>query len=293
LDPAVAVVESLLNEYPRVSARLIIGEIDIGTNPKVNNLVQSYEQARFDWVLISDSNVRVAPSYLKRLVAHLDSSVGMLSAAVFGAGARGLGGEMEAAFLNTFYARGMILAARVGRPCVVGKSMLFRKSVAKRFGGIRALACYLAEDYMAGEAMRALGLQVKIAHDPVVQHIGDYGVDDFWNRHLRWGRIRKSQEPLAYLAEVFGSSVLVGIMGAWSYSRLSGSGSGWLFFALHLSAWFLCDLYLTDALGGAVGVRGWLAREFSAFPLWLHALCGKTVLWRGKRLSVARGGILE
>ena len=167
-----------------------------------------------DWVLISDSNVRVNPDYLKRLVAHLSPGVGMVTAVIAGQDASGVGGNLEATYLNTFYARGMNIAAGFGRVCVVGKSMLFQRSTAKRFGGMRTLGCYLAEDYMAGEAMRRLGLQVVIACDPVEQVIGEYSFDSFWKRHLRWGRIRKRHGMSAFALEPLTGAFVSGVLGA-------------------------------------------------------------------------------
>src|SRR5262249_8531274 len=159
-DPAASVVRSLMARYPKINAKLLVGIIEAGLNPKVNNMLRSYDCAKYDLILISDSNVRVGSGYLKRMVAHMSTSIGMVTSVVAGVSPKGLGGALEATYLNTFYARMMHFTARCGESCVVGKSMLFRKSIAKRFGGIRTLACYLAEDYMAGEAMKKLGYEV-------------------------------------------------------------------------------------------------------------------------------------
>lgn len=294
-DPAYVVAKRLIAQYPSVKARIFVGEANIGPNPKVNNMLAAYESATNDWILISDSNVRVGRAYLKRMVAHLEPGVGMVTAVVAGREAKGLGGKLEATFLNTFYARGMRVADRFGKPCVVGKSMLFQRSTAKRFGGIRNLARYLAEDYMAGEAMRRLGLKVIIMNDPVVQIIGEYSLTSFWQRHIRWGRIRKAQAPIAFFFEPLTGCFVSGALGAWSAAQLFNVAPSNML-AAHLAIWSFCDLLLMMQFSrqshGMMPIW-WLLRELTAVPLWLNIASGKTVNWRGKKLTLQSGGILE
>ncbi|MEW6056404.1 MAG: ceramide glucosyltransferase [Bdellovibrionota bacterium] len=294
-DPARSVVEELIERYPKIDARLIVGQVLVGPNPKVNNLVLSYEHAKYDLLLISDSNTVVKNDFLKRLVAHLENGVGIITAVVAGRAPKGLGANLEAVYLNTFYARGMQLAAAFGNPCVVGKVMLFRRSTSDRFGGIKALGKYLAEDYMAGEAMQHLGLRVALMTDPIIQPLGEFGFSTFWSRHIRWGRIRKAQAPLAFLLEPLSNSILSGLIGAMAAANAFGMpGTG--FFALHMCVWFLCDLMVMRRMNPGVEATTlfiWLLRELLAFPLWVHVASGNTVEWRGKRLRLLAGGALE
>ena len=294
-DPARALIEEMIQQNPQTAARLLICEIDLGPNPKVNNLILSYKKAKYDLLLISDSNVRVNRDYLKRQVAHLDTSVGMVTSVVAGQNAAGIGGNLEGVYLNTFYARWMELTATFGHACVVGKSMLFRRSTSERFGGIRILARYLAEDYMAGEAVRRLGLRIIIATDPIRQYIGDYAFSTFWSRHLRWGRIRKSQAPLIFFAEPFFGAVLSGMLGCFGFAYYFGV-SPFYAFALHMSVWFLCDTLVAMELEpnpSSLFPLIWVVREFLALPLWFHTAIGKTVQWRGRSLTLKPGGLLE
>lgn len=294
-DAARVLVEALMARYPHVRARLIVGGIDAGPNPKVNNLIRTYDLARYDLVLISDSNVRVGRDYLKQLVGHLENGVGIITAVVAGRDAETLGGRLESTYLNTFYARWMYIAAKLGNPCVVGKSMLFSRSIAARFGGIRALACYLAEDYMAGVAMKAIGQKVVIQSHPAHQYIGSYDVSEFWNRHLRWGRIRKAQAPLAFLIEPVFGSVISGILGAYACFTTWHIPPG-TFALFHFGIWSFCDLTLMRALDGSLRSwmpGAWFVRELLSLPLWLHTALGNKVLWRGQRLAIHRGGLLK
>lgn len=294
-DSVIPVVRELIQRHAGVPARLIVGDVKIGFNPKINNLIQSYEQAKHDWMLISDANTRVPSDYLRRLATYLGDDVGVASGVVGGFEADGIGGHVEAAFLNTFLARGTIAAFYVGRPIVIGKSMIFRRSMAETFGGMRMLARYLAEDYMMGEMMGKLGLKVILMRAPVRQYVGQCSLKTFWSRHVRWGRLRKAHAPLAFALEPFGGVVISGILGAYAFVMLLHLPA--LFFLLgHVGIWGGCDLLMMKRLVGKItpsSVFGWFLREALAFPLWFCTSLGSTVMWQGHRLKLRYGGTLE
>lgn len=290
-DPARGVVEKLKAKYPWVNARLIIGE-EPALNPKVGNLIRSYTQASYDLLLISDSNVRVDGRYIARTAAQMDDTVGVITSIVAGVSAQGVGGALEAVYLNTFYARGMSLAFLFGKPCVVGKSMMFRRSVADRFGGMNALRQYVAEDYTMGEEMLKLGLKVKLALDPIPQHIGMYSFTSFWQRHMRWGRIRKVHAPLAFFLEPLFSPLLASLAGAFAIQNAFGASAD-LSFSLLLFSFGTIDLLLSRKVSGEVAkdfAWAWLARELLSLPMWAAIAMGNTVQWRGHSLPIRFGG---
>ena len=294
-DPAREVAQRLMNRYPNTRAKLFIGESLIGVNPKVNNLMVAYHEAKHDWILISDSNVRVPVNYLNTVTECLEPGVGAVTAVVAGVQGKGIGGKLEVTFLNSFYARWMQIASAFGAPFIVGKSMLFQKSTMERFGGIKNLGRYIAEDYMAGQGIRRLGLRIKIMQEPIYQYIGDYSLKEFWLRHLRWGRIRKSQAPIAFFIEPWLGALVSGGMGAWIVPECFGVSKA-LFLAIHFGVWFLCDLAILVSFEKKLSLDClwfWLLREILAFPLWLHIACGSHILWRGNRLQILPGGLVK
>ncbi len=293
-DPVCEVVKRLMARYPHVSARLIEGDCNVGPNPKVNNLILSYEQAEHDCMLISDSNTRVTQGHFRRVVSNFGPNVGIVTAVVAGSDASGLGGLLEKIYLNSFYVRGMRLAAAFGVSIVVGKSMFFRRSTMERFGGLRNLGQYVNEDFIAGQAVEKLGLKVKIMAEPIRQIIGQYSFKTFWARHLRWGRIRKSQAPIAFFFEPLLGCFVSAFIGAGLYNYYGGSFC--LFFALHTLLWMLSDLILIRRMGDRITLQivlGWLLRESLAVPMWFHIACGNSIRWRGTALRILPGGLLD
>jgi ceramide glucosyltransferase len=303
-DPAFALVKELMAEYPHFPAQIFLSEKEnpreaalLGLNPKLKNLAWSYEVAAFDVILISDSNVRAQKNYLRELTGHLDSKTGMVTSLVAGTDFKSVGGFLEAVYLNTFYARMMAFSNRFAKPCVVGKSMLFRKSTAARFGGLKILSQFLAEDFMAGESMAKLGLKIKTARLPVLQVIGRHSFSDFWKRHLRWGRIRKAHAPLAFFAEPLSNSLFISFFGAFALSQIAHVSFSAVFFA-SLALWLTLDTLQFTIMANAPISQWllfplvWLLREISAVPLWANIASANYVDWRGNRLILAPGGLL-
>ena len=289
-DPAVPIVRALQAQYPLVRSRLFLGAEAAGPNPKINNMLRSFEAAAHDLILISDSNVRVNSSYLREVSIELKEDVGVVTAVVAGVEPAGLGGRLEATYLNTFYARGMNLAFATGNPCVIGKSMMFRRSVARKFGGLRALSGFLAEDYAMGEEMRRLGLKVVLMKSAIQQFIGEYSFNTFWQRHIRWGRIRKAHAPLPYLLEPMFMPVVSSVIAGAVFSGAVGFLPA---FSVNLFFCLLSDLLLMRRLAGRFAASApidWLLRELLSIPLWIAAGAGNTVNWRGNRITLQLGG---
>ncbi|MGE0633093.1 MAG: ceramide glucosyltransferase [Pseudobdellovibrionaceae bacterium] len=293
-DPIIPHLQHMQARYPKIHSRIFIGETEIGPNPKINNLVQIYNAAQYDWLFINDSNTFLQTSELRRMMGYVDSSTGVITSLVAGKNAHGLGGNLESLTLNSHVSRGMCLAFALGTPIVLGKAMLFRKSMANRFGGMETLARYLNEDYMTGEGMRMLGLKIILAGDPIAQPIGRISLKAYWQRQLRWGRIRKAQLRVKYLIE-FLSQPFVSFLFLLPFFDNFGVGLG--LSAIHWLTWWFCDWKLQSKIGSSMTPLNhfsfWILRELLQIPLWWHSACGNTVYWRGRKLRVLPGGTLE
>ncbi len=79
-DPAIEVVQQLQREFPDHDSRLIVGCPAFGLNPKVESLAAMEPHRKHDVILISDSNVRVRPSYLRETACYLgEPGVGLVT----------------------------------------------------------------------------------------------------------------------------------------------------------------------------------------------------------------------
>ncbi|KAH8119952.1 glycosyl transferase family 21-domain-containing protein [Phellopilus nigrolimitatus] len=149
-DQALSVVRSLLEKYPQVDAKVVIGEEVVGVNPKVNNLIPAYKQAKNDILWILDSNVLVTPGTLARSVDSLvgppasaeksksnKHRIGLVHHVPFAfVSEQAFGSRIEEAFLNTNHAKMYLAINRVAiESCVVGKSCMYRRSDLERVTG--------------------------------------------------------------------------------------------------------------------------------------------------------------
>jgi ceramide glucosyltransferase len=289
-DPAIGLVERLIQKYPNVQARLYIGASKIGRNPKINNIFRSYKEALHDTILISDSNTRVGADYLRRIASQFGPDIAMQSSVVFGGHPLGLGGMLEATFIRI-----MLAVEALGHPCTMGKAMMFRKSVFERVCGFSAISNDIAEDYEAGHRLHLMGLKVQTTHDPIEQYIGKYSIGNFWSRHVRWGRIRKLKAPLPFCAEFLVGAVPSGLIGAMAFSG-EFDFPPLVFLFLHMTFWFLCDSMILSRVGQKftwATAPVWLLREILSLPLWLHISIGNSIQWRGRTIQLGLGAVIE
>ena len=204
-DPAVEVARRVMHRFPATAFRLVVGG---GTgaalaNPKVDRLVAAFRHARGEILVVSDSNVRVAPGDLAQLVAAFeDPQVGCVSSLFTGARARSFGAIVESLHLLTFVLPGAVLAEFGGVPCVVGKSMAISRRALEAIGGFAAFVDVLAEDQAIGCAVRGAGLKVALS-PVVVRNVTTHrSLSRALARQARWGKIRFAFSKLTYSGEL-------------------------------------------------------------------------------------------
>jgi ceramide glucosyltransferase len=199
--------------------------------------------------------------------------------------------------------------------CVMGKSNLYRRSdVAQldaslkphaeappredRQRGLKAFGKFMAEDNMIASALwHELGLRHDLSCDVAINVIGDMSLSDYIQRRVRWIRVRKHMILSATILEPLTESVLVGALASASASSLFRFPA-WLFLVVHFWLWLTVDLDVYASLAGhhpppqsrTQFVVAWAVRELLAFPIWLFAVTGSIVVWRGKRYHMLRNG---
>jgi ceramide glucosyltransferase len=204
-DPAVAVARKVIRRFPATPFRLVVGG---GTgiplaNPKVERLVAASREARGEILYVSDSNVRVRPADVARIVAAFDDpDVGCVSSLFTGALSRSFGAVVESLHLLTFVLPGAVIAEFGGVPCVVGKSMALSRRALDAIGGFAAFVDVLAEDQAIGCAVRDAGLKVVLSPVVVRNVTTERPLGRALARQIRWGKIRFAFSKLTYTGEL-------------------------------------------------------------------------------------------
>lgn len=290
-DPALEVARRVSAEFPERPVRILGGRAAAGLNPKVR-LLQVLEQlASFDLVLVSDSNVRPGPHYLRALAwKQRQTGAALVHSLLGGSSGQSLGARLEDMQLSGWIAASVSFTDRYGDPVVIGKSMLLERHALSEVGGFPKVSDILAEDYILGRRLRQAGHTVALCADPLQVITSGRGIKDFFNRHVRWGQMQRTIHPLAFFVSLLAQPLPFLVVGAalaqgpWRCAALGILGFKWtaeLFVARRvagrLSPWTAALLPLKEGLFVAV---------------WCTALVKRTVHWRGNRMLVGSGSRL-
>ena len=292
-DAAIESVKALKREFPDRRIQLVVSPVILGANVKVSNLAQMIAEARHDCLIVNDSDIRVQPDYLRRVIAPLaDPNVGMVTCLYRGVAAATLGSRLEALGISTDFCAGVLAARQLesGIRFGLGSTLAFRRVELEKIGGFASIVNHLADDYELGKRIADLGLAVKLSEVVVETYLPAYSLRDFFGHQLRWARGVRDARAGGY----FGLAFTFGIL----WALLAVVASREAFWALGALA---STLFLRFAVALVVGWKvlrdrqlfsyGWMIplRDLIAVVVWIVSLGGHTVTWRGDRFELKDG----
>jgi len=299
-DPAVPAVERLRAEFPNRAIQLVICPERLGTNGKVSNLIQMQAAAKHDFLLVNDSDIRVSPRYLARVMTHFaltdKKPIGMVTALYRGRTARTLGSALEGLGIATDFQAGVLMARLVERGIHfgLGSTLAVRREALQAAGGLEALVDQLADDYEMGARIDAAGYAIRLAAEVVETSVPAYGFGGFLSHQLRWARTVRDSRKWGYVGLLFTHTLPLAL--------LNVIASGVTFWSL----WLLGLAYLlrlSTALQVGLIVLGdrqvlrdlWLlpVRDVMGFAVWVWSFAGNTIEWRGERFVLKDGKLLK
>jgi ceramide glucosyltransferase len=282
-DPAVPLVQRLMAAHPGVASRLLTGDDKVSGNPKLNNLVKGWKAARYDHILMADSNVLLPPDYLRRCMAEFTPQTGLVSSPPIGIRPDGFWASVECAFLNTFQARWQMAASAMGNGFAQGKMLFWDRKVLEAAGGITILGQEMAEDVASTKTVRAQGKVVRLPGRFFEQPIGARQAATVWSRQVRWAKVRRLGFPLLFLPEVLAGAAL---------PALALLIAAPLALPAVLALWYAAEYAL--ALAGnwprsPRDIAAWITRDALLPALWLAAWRGNSFEWRGTAMTASKG----
>ena len=291
-DPVVPLVQRLIAGHAHVKARLLIGDDQPTQNPKLNNVLKGWRSAAHEWIVIADSNVVMPRDYLQRLLAAWRADTGLVSAPPIGHMPESVWAELECAYLNTYQARWQYAADTGGGGFAQGKNMLWRRSDLESVGGILALAREPAEDAAATKVVRGLGLRVRLADGAFPQPLGYRTAQQVWGRQVRWARLRRATFPWFFALEILSglaAPIACFLYAGWALEMESFDVAAVA--ALYVAVWLAAEGWLANAVGWHLTWRSpllWLLRELLLPVLIVQSWLGRSLSWRGTRMTSTR-----
>jgi ceramide glucosyltransferase len=294
-DPAVPVIEKLQRDFPDCWIRLLIGAPEIGASGKVNKLCRLVQEATYDLLVISDSDVRVEPNYLREVAAPFaDPEVGAVTVFFRSLINGSAGATLDAAGSAVEFAASALLSQELeGIHFTLGATMATTKARLAEIGGFEALANHYVDDYELGRRVAERGYRVELATTPVSMVYPRESLSQFLRHELRWAIGLRNVRPGGHAALAFTFGL------AWTILAAVAAPS-----AAVAAFYVLAYLLLRSAVYVTVGVWGlhdavvrrtwWLAplRDAANFAVWVASFFSNQISWRGLEFQVEKGQLI-
>ena len=297
-DAGLAIARQVAERYPEIPAQFLsTGGILDYINAKVASLELMESFARHDIFVISDSDVRVTPGYLRSVaLPFANPRVGAITCAYRGVAAEGgLWARLEAVGMSVEMTAGVLAARSLeGMQFALGPTMAFRRETIRLMGGFKVTADFCSDDFILGNETFKLGQTVVLSH-----HAIDHMVinSSFWQSMLhqaRWMKSTRFSRPKGHFGTALTFSVPFGLLGfaaalALHHTRLA--------IAL-LACAIVSRLLLSVVVGNwVVGDRSWFnllvlypVRDLMGFLFWAASYTSSKIHWRGRKFQLLPGG---
>jgi ceramide glucosyltransferase len=293
-DPALPLLERLRGDFPERDIRLIISE-PIGTNRKASLLHRLQQEARHDILVASDSDMRVTPDYLHRVVAPLaDEEIGLVTCPYRGNEPETLTAGLEILHMGVSFLPAVILARSIIKMrFAMGASVTLRRRDLAKIGGFAALANYLADDYLLGARISGLGLKVHLSRYIMTCILGATTFRKQWDREVRWMRCARISRPREYPGWLFSFTTPLAL------ALLVATGFESLAVQLLLLSllWRWVAAWLISGQTGDSESRRWLIwlplRDILSATTWLVGGLGRRIVWRDEVFTLQDDGRMK
>jgi ceramide glucosyltransferase len=294
-DPAIPLLYDIQREFGSERVTVAIENFWAGSNGKINNMIVGLRRAKHDVLVISDSDVRLRPDYLKTIVAPLtDPQVGCACTLYKGTCASRWFEKMELLTLNADFMTSVIFAHVSGASkFCLGASAALRRSTLDKIGGFEALADYLVEDYEMGRRIWVSGKKIAVIPYFVDSMVDLKTLSQWWNHQVYWDQNTRAARPVAFFATILIRSIPFALL--YAAMRLFDATS------LIILATALAVRLATSAIILGWGFRDreglrslWLLafRDIVALVSWFLAFVKRTTIWRGNEFTLTRDGRL-
>ncbi|QNI35186.1 glycosyltransferase [Alloacidobacterium dinghuense] len=297
-DAGLQTARKVAARYPSVPVKFLTTGEPSYINAKVSSLEKMAAAATSDIFIISDSDVRVTPNYIREVVApFVNAKVGAVTCLYRGVADEGVWSELEAAGMSIEMTSGVLVANMMeGMQFTLGPTMAVRRSCVNEMGGFGYLGPYCADDFILGNQVAAHGHEVVLS-DHVIDHIVlNLSFAASVKHQVRWMKSTRFSRPKGH----FGTSL--------TFAVPFGLLAGFAALALHMPRLALAfvvysvvaRVMLAAVVGKTVVEERHLLRTSLLYPLrdllgffyWAASYASSHILWRGRVYRLAEGGLM-
>jgi ceramide glucosyltransferase len=297
-DPARAVVDRLIAEFPALPIDVVVNPRQHGSNLKVSNLINMLEVARHDFVVMADSDAFVGRDYLGIVtVPLLDPAVGLVTCSYREVPTAGIWSRLGAMYINEWYVPSVLLAWLFGyQGYVSGQTMCIRKDTLAAIGGLHAIADHLADDHRLGELVSERGLRIVLSPYLVEGEHHEQNYESLARHEMRWMRTIRVLRPRSFRMIFLSFSFPLGLLGL-ALVRVSGTqmALAGALFGVAVAARMV--FHFTPRLQGGrpLFTDLWLVpvRDFLLCWHWCRSFFTSRIVWRGNEFDVDADGFMR
>jgi ceramide glucosyltransferase len=294
-DAVLSLIEKLKRDFPECRIRILYGSGRVATNDKVAKLARLVSEAEHETIVISDSDVRVQPDYLRRVTAPLrDPKVGAVTCFYVPVKVTTFIDHLQTAgMISDFYAGVLVAWQLDGVKFALGTTIATTRARLSGFGGYPVLENGPADDLLVGRLIADQGYEVVLS-PYIVETVPDYqSIRGLLLKRLRWIVVMRHMRPWGHLGLLLTQGL------PWSLAAVVVHPTAMVAIG-YLGAYAGLRIAMTWIIGihGLKQPRFWKEMplipvwDAVAFCIWLASFLRNTVRWRGADYHIRDGKLV-
>ncbi len=294
-DSVLAVIERLKREFPDRSIRVLFGSEGRGSNDKVSKLARLVDHAAYENVVITDSDVRVRPDYLRTVIApFVHPEVGAVTCLYVSTSEKTWAEKLQSIGMISDFFPGILVARQLdGVKFALGQTIATTRTRLAEFGGYRTIENRPADDLLVGRLIAEGGYKVELL-PYAVEAVSNYrSIRDLLYQRLRWLIVMRHMRPRGHLGLLLTQGL------PWSLAAIAVHPS-----VAVAAGYFGLYVALRLAMTWAVGISGLRQRDLYknmpiiiawdtvAFAVWLASFMRNSIRWRGGEYYIRDGRLI-
>jgi len=296
-DAGLEIARRVAARYPQIPSKFMSTDEPRYINAKVASMELMEKSAAYEILVISDSDVRVTPDYLRAVaLPFADDKVGGMCCPYRGiATGGGLWARLEAVGMSVEMTAGVLVARMMeGMQFVLGPTMAFRRDVIRQMGGFKVTADYCADDFVLGNETSKLEKTVVLSHHAIDHIVINLSLMASLKHQVRWMKSTRFSRPKGHFGTALTFSMPFGFLGL-----VAGLLFGHPLCGVALLAWAIASREALSIAVGRMVVRdpSWFnlvllypVRDLMGFFFWAASYMGSKILWRGRAFQLLPGG---